>query len=277
MFADAKTLNVFVSVLPQKTFVEAVGGKQVAVQSMVRPGQNPATHDPTPQQIAALARADLYIRVGVPFEQAWMARIQAANPDMPVLDSRAGLSLRGLEKHSHDEHAHEHAQDHEEEQDPHIWTDPRKVIAMTQAMRDQLITLAPDHAEEFRHNYQAFKTRLEGLDCDLRATLADLKQRKFLVYHPAWGYFADAYDLEQVPIEHQGKQPGARGLAALIAQARQERVKTIFVQPQFNIQSAEQVARAIGGRVVAMDPLASDYEANLRRVATLIADQAKTE
>ena len=106
----------------------------------------------------------------------------------------------------------------------------------------------------------------EALDRELHALLDPLPNRGFMVFHPAWGYFADSYGLAQVPIEHEGKEPGARALAALIDQANRENIKVVFVQPQFDKRSATQVARAIGGAVVAVDPLAADYVDNLRRV-----------
>ncbi len=103
---NADALRVFVSVLPLKTFVEKVGGNHVAVQAMVRPGFDPHTYDPTPQQISALAKSALYVRIGVPFETIWMKRIRSTNPHMRVVDARAGIGLQKLEHHDGDEAAH---------------------------------------------------------------------------------------------------------------------------------------------------------------------------
>ena len=291
----AEPLRVFASVVPIQAFVEKVGGEHVDARAMVRPGFNPHTYDPTPQQISALAGAALYVRTGMPFEKAWMARIQSANPVMQVLDAREGIALREREAHSHDEsghdsehheesdqgHAHdteapqndhephgEHAAEHDrdDEKDPHVWTDPSQVRHMIGTIRDTLTELAPAHAEAFARNHDAFAAELEALDRELHTRLDPLSNRRFMVFHPAWGYFADAYGLTQVPIEREGKEPGGRALAALIDQAKQENIKVVFVQPQFDRQSAAQVARAIGGVVVAVDPLAADYVDNLRRV-----------
>jgi zinc transport system substrate-binding protein len=88
-----------------------------------------------------------------------------------------------------------------------------------------------------------------------------------MVFHPSWGYFADAYQLQQIAIEHEGKQPGARALSQLIEQAKQNQIKVVFVQPQFDQRQAEQIARAIDGKVMAVDPLAANYIDNLRQVA----------
>jgi zinc transport system substrate-binding protein len=266
----AEPMHVFVSVLPLQTFVEKVGGPHVVVQALVRPGYNPQTYDPTPQQISALAKADLYIRAGVPFEHAWMDRIRSANPDMPILDARAGIALREMDKHRHGPVQTHH--DHWHEHDPHVWTSPLLVKQMIGTIRDTFSELDPSHSADYSSNHDAFVLELDRLDRDIRALLEPLGQRQFMVFHPAWGYFADTYGLVQVPIEHEGKEPGGRALARLIDQAKAEKIRVIFVQPQFDERQARQVARAIGGGVIAVDPLAQDYCNNLRQVAQQFAE-----
>ena len=288
----AEPLRVFASVIPIQTFVAKIGGEHVDARVMVRPGFSPHTYDPTPQQISALSEAVLYVLTGVPFEKAWMERIRSANPQMQLLDAREGITLRKMEAHAHGEHAHgsrhhdesgpehakvgqraydQHAGESDHEQDPHVWTSPVLVTQMAGRIRDKLTELAPDHAIDFARNHDALVAELSALDGELHALLDPLPNRKFMVFHPAWGYFADSYGLTQVSIEHEGKEPGARGLAALIEQAKQERIKVVFVQPQFDKRSATQVAQAIDGAVVAVDPLAADYTENLRRVGRQFA------
>lgn len=271
-------LSVFVSVLPQKTLVEKVGGNHVAVTVMVQPGHSPATYEPMPRQIGKLSRAALFFRVGVPFENAWMERIRSANPDLRIIDMRTGIDLRFLEHHEHthadvrrdkggDQAPHDAA-----ERDPHIWTSPPLVKQIARGVRDALIAFDPTNSLEYRRNFDALATELDVLDKDIRALLADIRRRKFMVFHPSWGYFADTYGLTQVSIQTAGKEPGARALATLIEQAKRERVTAIFVQPQFDQKSATQLAQAIGARVVVADPLAPNYLANLRAVAQAIAE-----
>jgi zinc transport system substrate-binding protein len=271
----AEPLRVFASVVPIQTFVQRIGGEHVDARAMVRPGFSPHTYDPTPQQISALAGAVLYVRTGMPFEKAWMDRIRSANPDMQVLDAREGISLREMEAHGHDEHRqeveHHDDIDYDHEQDPHVWTSPPLVRHMVGRIRDKLNELAPDHAADFARNHDRLLAELDALDAELHTLLNPLLNHKFMVFHPAWGYFADRYGLIQVPIEYQGKSPGARALATLIEQAKQEKIKVVFVQPQFDKRQARQVAQAIGGIVVAVDPLAADYADNLRRVGQLFA------
>lgn len=257
-------LRVFVSVVPLKTFVERIAADAVTVTAMVGPGHNPHTYDPAPRQISALAQAHLYIRVGVPFEDAWMTRIRAINPSMEVMDVRAGLGLET--DHGHDGHDHGTAG-----HDPHVWTDPLLVKRMAADIRDTLGRLDPANAKAFAANYQDFAAELEALHADIRAIFAPPANRRFMVYHPAWSHFAARYGLTQMAIQQEGKEPGARTLSTLIEAAQHHGVRVIFVQPQMDTRLAERLAEEVGGRVVAMDPLAADYGATLRRAARLIA------
>ncbi len=269
----AAPLEVFVSVLPQATFVASVGGEHVKVGALTRPGQNHETFEPTPQQVADIARADLFIGIGMPFEQAWLPRLRAANPRMRVLDAREGIDLLPLDHHDHDE-APGHAgpvPTADEAGDPHLWTSPLLAARMSASIRDTLTELDPAHAEDYARNQARFAAELAALDQEIRRQLKDLPSRTFLVFHPAWGYFAQAYGLTQVPIEQGGKEPGARTLVTLIEEAKRDQIRVVFVQPQSDPRFADQIARAIGGQVIAIDPLAPDYVANLRAVARQIA------
>jgi zinc transport system substrate-binding protein len=229
----------------------------------------------------------LYVRTGVPFEDAWMERIRSANPRMQVLDAREGISLLAAADHSQDDE--EHADDRHSgapgadagqaddvhDADPHVWVSPPLVRRMAGAIRDKLSELAPAYAAEFARNHDAFVVQLDALDRELRELLDPLPNRKFMVFHPAWGYFAHDYGLRQIPIEAEGKEPGAKSLARVIELGKREGVKVIFVQTQFSRRTAENVAAAIGARVVAVDPLAENYPQNLLRVAHEFADALK--
>ena len=255
-------LTVFVSILPQKYFVERVGGAHVAVSVMVGPGQSPATYEPTPRQMSALAQARLYLSIGVGFEDAWMQRIQAANPGLRVLPMQRGIVLLPLAEADAKHGA----------TDPHVWTSPRRVEKMAATIRDALTEADPAHRRDYASNCRAFIAELDALDRDIRAILAHAAGKPFLVFHPSWSYFAQDYGLRQIAIEAEGKEPGAKALARVIELGRRERVKVLFVQAQFSRRTAETVAAAIGAKVVTVDPLAEDYAQNLLRVAHAFAD-----
>lgn len=266
----SEPLSVFVTVLPLVDAVQRIGGDGVRVTPLVRPGQNPHTYEPTPRQVAALAKADLYVRLGLPLEDAWLPRIRGTNPRIRILDARDGLPLRANDPVHEPDGADRHDHDHGA-QDTHLWTSPPLVKSIGAAVRDALIALRPADAATFTANYNRYAAELDALDAELRARLAPFKGRAFMVFHPAWGYFADTYGLVQVAVEVQGKEPGARALAGLIEQARADGIRTILVQPQMSPRAAGQIAAAIGGRVASIDPLSPDLFATLRQLADLIA------
>lgn len=279
-------LRVAVSILPQAYFVERVAGERVEVEVLVGPGQSPHTFEPTAKQIVRLSECAAYFRIGVDFERALVPRIEKMFRGLRIVDVRAGVPLRRMEPaeacaHDHDHAAHDHAPSQPSDDpyagyDPHVWLSPQRVKTIAQTMCDTLCELDAAHAAEYRRNLAAFQAELDRVAAEIAAVLEPLKGQKVYVFHPAFGYFLDDFGLVQVPVEVAGKQPPARQLIRLIDAARSERVQVIFVQPQFSKKSAQTVAEAIGGAVVAIDPLARDYLANLRTLATEIRNGLET-
>ncbi|WP_456386966.1 metal ABC transporter solute-binding protein, Zn/Mn family [Desulfolithobacter sp.] len=267
-------ITVFVSILPQEYFVERVGGERVQVQALVQPGQSPVTYAPAPRQMATLSRADVYFRIGVPFEKSLIPKLQRSVPHLSIIDLRQGLDmLSGDHDHKGLQNEDVHAKEREksEDLDPHTWLDPRLVKKQAALIRDTLIRLDPAGKEFYQQNYETFAADLEALDRRLREVLAPLTGQTIYVFHPAYGYFCRAYGLRQKAVAPGGKGPGPRHLASLIASAREDNVHVIFVQPQFSSSSARTIARAIDGAVIPLDPLARDYLANMERIAGRIA------
>lgn len=272
--AREEKIQAFVSIPPQAYFVQRIGGERIAVSVMAGPGQSPHTYEPTPRQMAALSQAQVYFRVGVSLESAWMRRIEQAYPSLKVIDTNRGIPLRPMEAHHHhdgetDIHSHHSDGECETEgnKDPHIWLSPPLVKIQAQTICDALAEIDPSHRDEYQSNLAAFCTDLDRIDEEIKEILKDVRVRKFLLFHPSWGYFADAYGLQQIPIELEGKEPTAQQLTELVEQAKRERLQTIFIQPQFNKRIAETLAQTIGGRVAVIDPLAGDYLTNLKKTA----------
>ena len=131
-----------------------------------------------------------------------------------------------------------------------------------------LLQVDPARRALYEADYQKFMNELVTLDVDLLRLFGEAgDHREFMVFHPAWGYFAAAYGLEQTPIEVEGKEPKAADLKRLIESAREHHVKALFVQPQFSATSAKVIAEALGGQIVSADPMAPDWANNLREVA----------
>jgi zinc transport system substrate-binding protein len=261
--AGETRLVAFVSIPPQAYFVDRVGGRRVGVQALVRPGQDAHTYEPTPRQMADLARAKVYFRIGFPFENNLIPRLESSVPDLLIVDTRQGITLRSFQGGT--------GQD-EQGQDPHIWMSPTLVKMQVRTISDTLVRLDPMNEAEYRANAGRFVDDLEQAHSRIAQALAPLQGRELLVYHPAFGYFADEFGLKQVAVERAGKEPTSRQLARLIEQARARGIKVVFVQPQLSQAGARAVAEAIGGAVVPLDDLAYDYLANLENMAAKIRE-----
>ena len=254
---------VYVSIPPQAGLLKAMTGDDVEIRTLVREGQSPHAYEPTARQLAALGGADLLFTIGVPFERALMKKVRPLYPELPIIGTDAGLIKRAMPHEHHGEACtHGHG-----ESDPHCWLSAPNCRKIAAAMFQALEAKGLADPEK----YHALVQSLEKLDAETEARLKPFKGRRFYVFHPSFGYFADRYGLQQVPIELDGKSPSPRQLADLIESAQVDGVKVVFVQKQFPADSARTVAQAIQGRVVQLDPLDEDVVANLKRIAESIA------
>jgi zinc transport system substrate-binding protein len=257
-------MPVFVSILPQQYFVRQVGGDLVDISVMVAPGASPAAYEPKPRQMSALSAAHIYFAIGVPFEDVWLEKITAANPAMRVVHTEQGIRKIPITSSGEGHPGH----DHHGRLDPHIWLAPALVMLQARSILTALVAEDPGHRSVYLENYRRFIGELVALDAELIEIFSQKgRGNRFMVFHPAWGYFAHTYGLEQVPIEVEGKSPKPAQLQRLIDHARREEIRVIFVQPQFSTQNARVVAEAIDGEVISADPLAADWAANIREQA----------
>ena len=305
-FANAN-VNAIVSVLPQETFVKKIGGDKVNVSLMVQQGQSPHTYEPKPSQMKDISKADIYFAIDVEFEDVWLKKFQNQNKKMVVIDMDEGIEKIEMEEHSHDddhhdehsdhkehdehdhekhadhsEHDHEeHAQHEEEEEehhhegkDPHIWTSPTNVKVIAKTIYENLVKIDKENQAYYKNNLNKFLKEIETTDKKIKLLLKDTpKHTKFMVFHPAWGYFAKDYDLTQFAIESGGKNPKPKQLAYLIDEAKEENVKAIFTAPEFSTSAAKQIANEVGVPVVTISPLSADWSNNLIKLAKSISNK----
>lgn len=239
-------LKIFVSVNPQKFLVESIGGKYVSVEVMVPPGMDPHEYDPSPSKIMALSRSDFYILIGVPFEDSLIPKISSVNPDLKFVDSIEGIERTYI------------TEDGEEAVDPHVWLSPKLDIKMAQNICGFLISADPSHAEYYEHNLSYLVKEFESADRKIAEELGPFKGRSFVVFHPAFGYFAREYGLIQSPIELDGKSPTPKQLLDTIKVAGKEKIKVVFIEPQFDTTAAKALANSIGAKIVILDPANED-------------------
>ena len=246
-------VGVVVTILPQADFVESVGGEKVNVTVMVPPGASPHTYEPTPSQMVEVSKAKMYAKVGsgVEFELVWLDKIIEQNKEMLVVDCSVGITKIG--------------------KDTHIWNSPANAKKMVENIRDGLIKIDPDNADYYTGNRDKYLQDLDTLDKYIHERLDGFTDRYFMIYHPAFGYFADEYNLKQLAIERKGKEPTPKVIQDCIDLAKQHNLSYVFVAPQFATQDAETIASEIGGKTVFTDPLPRLYIANMRSVAGALA------
>jgi len=249
--ADGKIM-IATSIIPSGTFIEKVAGDHTRVMVMIPKGASPATYDPTPEQMVALSDAALYVKVGspLPFETKHLQNFIESNPDMQVVDASEGISVK--------------------DNDPHIWNSPKNAIIMVQNIASALEVADPANATDYRANAESYTEELIALDNEITTLFSDSPESSFMIFHPAWSYFADTYAIEQIPIELEGKEPGPKQIASLITRAQEGGIHIIFTDPQFSSKSAETIAAQINGQVLPADPLAENYTENLRSFAEAV-------
>lgn len=255
--SNARSLKVVVSIPPQKYLVTRIGGDHVSVSIMVKPGQNPESYEPTPKQMAEVEHADLYFRIAVPFENVWIDRIISNSPKLDVIGCCGPIDINST--------------DGEHPEDAHVWTSPENARVLAKIIFDALVKTDKENSEFFTKNYNGLIHDLDELDSYIRTRLENLQNRYLVVVHPAWGYFARTYDLEQISVERHGSEVRARALMELVDLIREHHIKQIYSQKQYSSETMKVLAKEAGARLVELDPLAENYIDNMRYVADMIA------
>ncbi|MBD3808329.1 MAG: zinc ABC transporter substrate-binding protein [Epsilonproteobacteria bacterium] len=267
-------IDIATSILPQKALIDAIGGDKVNTVAMIPAGASPHSYEPKPSQMTAISKAKAYFTVGVEFEEAWMGRFHSQNRNMIIFDSAKGIKKIKMAAHHHDEDEHEEHHEHHEHEgmDPHVWTTPKNMIIMTTNIKNTLVKIDPANKISYNTNYIKLVASLKQTDLQIKTILKNTsKGSKFMIFHPSWGYFAKDYNLVQMPIELEGKEPKAKDLAILISQAKKEHIKAIFVAPEFSAKSASQISKTLNIPVVKISNLGYNWHSYMTSFAKAIA------
>jgi len=255
---------VSVSILPQKYFIERLAGEYVEVNVLIPPGASPATYEPTLNQLTKLDQSNVYMRIGhIGFELSWMDRILSVNPDMKIIDLSFGVDMINEEgNHGEDHSGHVH-----EGVDPHIWMSAINAKTIVNNIYQELILMLPNHKDSLEIRYLALEQELDSLHHLLTYSLKELKQKSFLIYHPALTYFARDYGLNQHSLEIEGKTPSPTHLKKLIDLGRKENINSIFIQSQFDRRNAEVLADEINAKIIPFNPLDEQWDKQMLYIA----------
>ena len=266
---------VTVTIEPQRYFAEKIAGDKFKINCVVPAGQSPETYDPTPQQMIQIGKSIAYLRIGpIGFEQAWMDKIRENNPKLEVFDTSEGVKqLTDTEDlcHTHD-HAGEDTHHHHGGVDPHIWSSIAGAKVVAWNTLNAFIALDPDNTDYFWKNYNELVDEIDKTEMNIKQLLDPLTDRTFIIYHPALTYFADEFNLIQLCIEMDGKEPSPAQLKMLVETARENNARVVFIQQEFDQKNAELIAKETGCKLTVINPLAYDWSKEMIHIAKALAD-----
>jgi zinc transport system substrate-binding protein len=246
---------ITVSIAPFKYFVKEIAGNEYRINIMVPAGSNPHIYEPFPKQIFELRQSVGYISNGyLGFEITWLDRFYDTNKAMKRMS--LGKSIEPLGS------VHHHEGDHVEGADPHYWVSPKCALIMAASVRDFMCELNPGNKNKYDSNYLDLVRRIQELDNKASGLFSRVNSKSFMIFHPNLGYLARDYGLEEISVEYEGKEPPPSRMRELIDRARADRIKTIFVQREYDIKNAKAIAHEIGAKVQIIDPLSENWFAS---------------
>lgn len=280
---------VTVTIEPQRFFAEKIAGDKFVINCVVPSGQSPETYDPTPKQMVEIGKSMAYLRIGhIGFEQVWMPKIEENNPNLKIFDVSEGMKFvkeeeEEGESHKDEEHAHEgehaghtheagHHHHHPGGVDPHIWSSVEGAKVIAYNTLNAFVELDKENTEYYWKNYNTLMADIDKTEATIKQLLEPLKDRTFIIYHPALTYFAEEFNLTQLCIEMDGKEPSPAQLKKLVETAKSEHAQTVFIQQEFDKKNAELIAKETGCRLVTINPLDYDWSKELIHIAKALTD-----
>ena len=278
-FLNASTQELTVNILPQKYFVEKIVKDKFTINVMVKPGASPHNFEPKPSQMKSLVASKVYFLIGDATEKNWIEKFKQNAKNTLFVDTTIGVEKIEMAKHEHEEVAqHDHKKDEKDEEhdhsglDPHIWLDPVLVKIQAKNIYEAMIKIDSANSDFYKTNYEEFLKELDLINNELETILKPYENRAFMVFHPSWGYFAKRYNLEQISVEVEGKEPKPNELVELIKDAKIHDIKIVFVSPQFSQKTAKTISSSINAKVVSIDALDENWASSILSTAKEIAN-----
>ena len=258
--SDSDKKTIFVTITPMQSIIEEITAGDFDIEVIVPKGASPETFEPTPKQVTSFSDAELIFSTGlIDFEQSLVERISG---DAEVVNLSNGIELIAGSC-SHGNHKHKHGID------PHIWTSPRALRTMVTNAHKAIMAHYPDSVKYTEATGRLLE-RIDALDTYCATRIKAEGVEAMMIYHPAYTYYARDYGIEQIAIEHDGKEPSLRQTTALIEKAKEHGVKAILRQPQYSEDKVRAIANDAGAEIITTDPLAEDILGEIERVTEII-------
>lgn len=268
LFATDSKINVLVSVLPQKEFIQRIGGEHIVLDVLVPPGKSPEFYEPSIAQMRHIQHAQVFFGVGLGLESKWAQRFQSSNASLRYYNLAQEVDKNKQEIYTKNAHMH----------NPHIWLSLENSKKYALFITHTLSELQPKYKADFEHNLHILLGDIQNIQDRVKLLFQNKNaQKSFLVYHPAFELFAQEFGLEELSIEVDGKEVKGRALSVLETEIKNKKLRTLFFQPQFSRTRVEGMARGFNVNLIALNPLREDWLHAFRIYACQIAFDLKEE
>jgi zinc transport system substrate-binding protein len=276
--ADKKdgTLNIYTTMYPLEYFTERIGGKHVEVSSIIPPGADAHTYEPSTKKMVEITEGDAFVYNKLESDEFSSSVADTLKEeDVPIVDAAKGVELAHMEEHedegTHEEHEgeeshedHEGEESHENEEhhehgslDPHIWLDPVLAQQMADNIYNGLVKIKPDAKDDFKKNYEALIKDLKELDSAFKNSVENAPKDAFIVSHAAYGYWAERYGLEQIAISglSPSHEPSQHQIENIIKNAKKEKISYILFEENVNNKVAAMINKEVGAKTMTLHNL----------------------
>lgn len=254
---SAGALKVAAAFYPLEEIARAVGGQRVSVTELTPPGSGPHDLELRAPQVVALEEADVVVYLGAGFQPAVEKLVAQRGDDVVAADLLDAVKLRRVDDAVPGVRGEVDGGVLDGDRDPHVWVDPARLARLVDAVQRAFSTADPDGTAVYARNASAYRAKVQALDAEFDGALKDCATRTLVTSHAAFGYLADRYGLEQAPIAgiSPDDEPDPKSLAATARKAKADDVKTVFFETLVPRKLADTVAREIGARSDALDPV----------------------
>lgn len=266
--ANPENKIITASILPVKFIIDKLSNNTLEVNVLVPPGVSPETYEPTPQQMVKFSKSKAIFTIGlIDFEASLTGKLAGRQTEIYQLYKGIEL-IEGSCSHNHEEKHGFHGGI-----DPHIWMSLRCLKVIASNALDALTLLYPSDADIFKHNYSALIAEIDSLDIKIKKLLSVNNVKCFLIYHPVLSYYSVDYGVEQMTVEHEGKEPSVNQLKMLVDNAKAKNVKTLLYQKEFDSTVAEAIAKDIGAELREIEPLSENVLESIYSISRIIASE----
>jgi zinc transport system substrate-binding protein len=262
------TLNIYTTMYPLEYFTERIGGKHVEVSSIIPPGADAHTYEPSTKKMVEITDGDAFVYNKMESDEFSSSVADTLKEEnVPIVDAAKGVELVHMEDHeeegthdegeeAHDDHdgkeTHGNAEEQHEHgsQDPHIWLDPVLAQKMADNIYEGLVSIKPDAKDDFKKNHEALIKDLKELDASFKSKVENAPKNSFIVSHAAYGYWAERYDLEQIAISglSPSHEPSQHQIENIIKNAKKEKISYILFEENVNNKVAEMINKEVGAK-----------------------------